>query len=109
MSFRHLVEDLHTLTRKRRMRQRELDAADAVPDVDKRTRLAAGSMDGQRIADRGLHQEAVQNGAVIAVVIEAVDQPLVESGLGRLRSPDDSLVEIRDPDAVVLVVVGEEQ
>ena len=39
--------------------ERELDAADRVLDVDEGASLAAGAVDGQRIADGGLDQEAV--------------------------------------------------
>ena len=62
-----------------RVLDRELDAAHGVLDVDERARLAAGAVHGQRVADRGLHEEAVQHRAVVAVVVEAVDQPLVEA------------------------------
>ena len=56
-----------------------------------------------------LHEEAVQHGAVVAVIVEAVDQPLVQLRLRRLRAPDDALVQVRDLHAVVLVVEIEEQ
>ena len=92
-----------------RIVERELDAAHGVLDVDEGPRLAAGPVHGQRIADRRLHQEAVQHRAVVAVVVEAVDQPLVEPGLLGLRAPDDALVQVGDPQAVVLGVELEQQ
>ena len=63
----------------------------------------------ERIADRRLHQEAVEHGAVVTVVVEAVDQSLVEPGLGRLGAPDDALVQVGDTGAVVLVVEREQE
>ena len=70
--------------------------------------LAPGSMNGERVADGGLHQEAVQHRAVIAVVIEAIGEPRVAVWAG-VGSPDDALVQVGDADLVVLVVVEEEQ
>ncbi len=77
--------------------------------MDERAGLAAGAVHGQRIADRRLHQEAVEHRAVVAVVVEAVDQPLVEPRLLGLRAPDDALVQVGDADAVVLVEEREHQ
>jgi hypothetical protein len=48
---------------------------------------------GERVADRRLHQEPVEDRAVVAVVVEAVDQSLVEPGLAGLRAPHDALVQ----------------
>ena len=104
----HLVEDLHPHAALGRVGQRQLDTAGHVLDVDERPRLTAGAVHGERIADRGLHQEAVQHGAVVAVVIEAVHQPLIELRLGGGRAPDDALVQVGDAQRVVLRVVGEQ-
>lgn len=52
--------------------------ADRVPDVEVAPGLAALAVDGQRVADGGLHHEAVQRGAEDAVVVEAVH----EQGVG---------------------------
>ena len=77
--------------------------------MDEGAGLAPGSMNGERIADGGLHQEAVQHRAVIAVVIKAIGEPRVTvCGIG-VGSPDDALVQVGDADLVVLVVVEEEQ
>ena len=105
----HLVEDPHALVVLGRVLDRELDAADGVPDVDERARLAAGPVHGERVADRRLHQEAVEHRAVVAVVVEAVDQPVVEPRLVGLRAPDDALVQVGHPHAVVLVEEREHQ
>ncbi len=77
--------------------------------MDEGAGLAAGSVDGERVADGRLHEEAVQHGAVVAVVVEAVYEALVEPGLGRLGAPHDALMQIRNPYLVVLVVEGEEE
>ena len=91
-----------------RVGERELDAADRVLDVDEGAGLAAGAVHGQRVADRGLDQEAVEHRAVVAVVVEAVDQLDVAAGLLGVGAPDDALVQVGDPEAVVLGVVLEQ-
>ena len=106
--FRHLVEDLHALTPRRRVLHRQLDAARHVADVDERAGLPAGAVHGQRVTDCRLHEEAVEHGAVVAVVVEAVDQPLVAKRLRGVGAPDDALVQVRDPQLVVFGVVGEQ-
>ncbi len=77
--------------------------------MDEGAGLAAGPVDGQRVADRRLHQKAIQDRPVVAVVVEAVDQPVVQPRLGGLGAPHDPLVQIGDPGTVVLVVVREQQ
>ena len=109
MAFGHLVEDLHPLPLFRRVLQRQLDAAHGIADVDEGAGLATGAMHGERVADRSLHQEAIQHCAVIAVVIEAIGEPRVTVGGIGVGSPDDALVQVGDADLVVLVVVKEEQ
>ena len=74
--------------------------------MDEGAGLAPGSMNGERIADGGLHQEAVQHRSVIAVVIKAIGEPRV-TVWGRCWSPDDALAGRCG--LVVLVVVEEEQ
>ncbi len=61
------------------------------------------------MAQRRLDQEAVQDRAVVAVIVEAVDQPRIQPGLGGLGAPDDALVQVGDPQAVVLDVELEQQ
>ena len=66
-------------------------------------------MNGERVANGSLHQEAVQHRAVIAVVVEAIGEPRVTvCGIG-VGSPNNALVQVSDADLVVLVVVEEEQ
>ena len=95
----HLVEDPDALAALRRVLDGELDAADAVLEVDEGARLAARAVHGERVADGGLHEEPVEDRAVVAVVVEAVDQPLVEPGLVGLGAPDDALVQVGHADA----------
>ena len=59
------------------------------------------------VADGGLHQEAVQHSAVIAVVIEAIGKPRVTVGGIGVGSPNDALVQVGGP--CRFVVVEEEQ
>jgi len=104
-----LVQHLRPGAGLRRVADRDLDAPDRVADVDERAGLPAGAVHGQRVPDRGLHQEPVQHRAVVAVVVEPVDQPLVPAGLVGLRAPHDALVQVGDPQPVVLGVEREQQ
>src|SRR3546814_8054648 len=70
MRLGHLVEDVDALARLRRIGDGKLDAAARILDVDESARLPAGSMHRQRIIERRLHDEAIEDGAVIAVIIE---------------------------------------
>ena len=105
----HLVQDLDPLAARRRVLQRQFDAADRVLNVDEGPGLAAGAVDRQRIADRRLHQKPVQHRAVVAVIVEPVDQPLVHTGLLGLCAPDDALMQVGDPKPVVAGVELEQQ
>ena len=87
----------------------ELDAAARIGDVDERARLPAGAVDGQRDVAGGLHEEAVEDGAVLAVVIEAVAQLGRRARQRRVRAPDDALVQVGEAEQVVLRVELEEQ
>jgi len=109
MRFSHLVQDLNPLAMFGWMLDRQLHAADSVLDVDERASLPARSMHRQRMADRRLHQEAVQHGPIVTVVVEAVDQALVHAGFDSICTPYDALVKVGDAHAIVLVVIGEEQ
>src|ERR687890_324159 len=109
MSFGHLVVDVDAVAPLGRVLEGELYAAHGVLDVYESAGLAARAVDGERVADGGLHQEAVEDGAVVAIVVEAVYEALVQPGLGRLGSPHDALVQIGDACQVVLVVVGEQE
>ena len=93
----------------RRVADGQLDAPHGVPDVDERAGLAAGAVHGERVADGRLHEEPVQHGAVVAVVVEPVDQPLVPAGLVGLGAPHDALVQVGDAQPVVLRVEREHE
>ena len=58
--------------------------------------------------DGRLHEEAVEHGAVVTVIVEAVEQSLIPLGLLGVRAPDDALVQIGDAQGVVLDVIGEQ-
>lgn len=109
MALSHLVEDLDPLALGGGVLQGQLDALHRVTDVDEGAGLAARAVHGQGVADGGLHQEAVQNRAVVAVVVEAVRQARVPVGGIGVGAPDDALVQVGDADLVVLVVVEEEE
>jgi hypothetical protein len=77
--------------------------------VDEGARLAARAVHRERDVERCLHEEPVEDGAVVAVVVEPVDEPLVLDGLRRVGAPDDALVAVRDSKPVVFVVELKEQ
>ncbi len=109
VSLGHLVVDVDAVAPLGRVLQGELYAAHGVLDVDESAGLAARAVDGERVAYGGLHQEAVEDGAVVAVVVKAVYEALIQPGLRGLGSPHDALVQIGDARQVVLVVVGEQE
>lgn len=77
--------------------------------MNETARLATRTVNGQRDTEGRLHKEAVQNGTVVTIVIEAVDQALVLNGLRSVCSPDNTLVQVRDTQAVVLGIELEQQ
>ncbi len=77
----------------------QLDAGQGVANVEEAAGLAAGAVDGQRVADHRLQAEAVEDGAEQLVVVEAGDQPLVAVGLLGLDPVDDALVQVGRPQA----------
>ncbi len=105
----HLIEDLDPIAPLGWIGEGDLDTADGVADVDERPGLAPGAVNGEWVPHRRLHEEPVEHGAVVAVVVEPVDQLGGERGLGGGRAPDDPLVEIGDPQVIVLVVEVEHQ
>ena len=109
VGFGDLVEYPGPVPRLGRVADGQLDAPHGVADVDERPGLPAGAVHRQRVPDGGLHQEPVEHGAVVAVVVEPVDQPLVLAGLRGLRTPHDALVQVGDPHPVVLGVEREHQ
>jgi hypothetical protein len=55
-------------------------------------------------AYRALHEESVQNGTVVTVVIKSVNQSLISASLGRVRAPYNALMQVGHSEAVILVV-----
>ena len=96
MGLGHLVEHLDPVALFRRVLQRQFNAANRILDMDESPCLATGAVNRQRIADGCLDQEPVQNRAIVAVIVEPVDQLFVAKGLFRMRAPDDSLVQVSD-------------
>jgi hypothetical protein len=74
-----------------------------------KARLATGAVDGEGITDRRLDEKTIQDCSVIPVIIESIDQLRVAAGLFGVGAPDDALVQIGDPETVVLCVELEEQ
>src|SRR3954468_812465 len=87
-----LVEDAH-LAALGWVVDRQLDAVESVADVEEAAGLAAGAVDGERVADHRLHAEAVEDGAEELVVVETGREALVACGLLGLDAVDDALVE----------------
>lgn len=104
VGFGHLIENLYPLTRFRCIFQSNLDTSHGVLYVNEGAGLAASAMNGERIVNCRLHEETIQYGPVIAIVIEAIDEPLVEPGFLCLGAPYDSLVQVGNAHPIVLVV-----
>src|SRR5829696_8708037 len=75
VGFGHLVVDVDAVAPLGRVLQGELYAAHGVLDVDESAGLAARAVDGERVAYGGLHEEAIEDSAVVAVVVAAVWVP----------------------------------
>ena len=103
-SLCNLVEYIDHITDLGRILECELEAPRSVCDVNKAARLPTCTVDGERNADGGLHEETVQNSAVVAVIVEAVDEPFILLRQRRGRAPDNTLVQVSDTNAVVLVI-----
>src|SRR5664280_1487241 len=80
------------------VRTGQLDAGQRVEDVEHAPGLAAGTVDGERVAGDGLDTEAVEDGAEDAVVVEPGGQVGVEAGLFGLVAVHDALVEVGGPE-----------
>ncbi|CAB4866884.1 unannotated protein [freshwater metagenome] len=109
MRFSYLVEDGGLLASGRWVVQGNLDATNRIADVNEGPGLTTSTVHGQRVTNGGLHQEPVQHGAVVTVVVKAVNESLVEGGLRSLGSPHDSLVQVGDTNLVVGRIESEHQ
>jgi len=89
----HLVEHPE-LAPLRRVLGGESQALDGVADVDDAPRLPTLAVDRERLAEHGLHDEAVEHRAEDGVVIEACCKAVVERGLRRLLPVHDPLVQV---------------
>lgn len=99
-----LVEYLDALPRLGGIVDRDFDAPGGVSYVDEPARLSSGAVNSEGHAHRALHEEAVQDGAVISVVVEAVHEALVSDGLRGVGPPHDPLVKVGYAELVVLLV-----
>src|SRR5262249_30052263 len=93
----------------RRIQDGKFDAADRILDVDEGAGLMAAAVNREGMLDCGLDEKTIKDGAEIAVIVEAVDQPFGRLCLLGLRAPYDALVQVRDPHAVVLIIEREEE
>ena len=109
MRLGRLVEYLHAFANGGRIFHGQLYASCRVANMDERARLTARAVNGQRMADGGLHQEAVEHRTVVAVVVETVDEVVVQLRLGRLCAPDDALMQVGYAHVVVAVVEIKQQ
>ena len=75
----------------------QLDAPHGVANVDVAARLAASAVHRERLADRRLDAEPVQDRAEHLVVVEAIHQRLVQRHFVGRRAVDDALIQIRRP------------
>src|SRR5690606_4368463 len=100
----HLVEDLDPIAALRRVVEGDFDAADGILNMDESACLPARAVDRQRIADGSLDEEAVQHRAIVAVIVEAVDELVVYPRLFRMGAPDDALMQVRNAQPVILGV-----
>ena len=102
--FGDLVQNFNSFTGFRRVEDGEFDASGSIGNMDEGTGLSSSSVNGQWDTHGTLHEETVQDGTVISVIVESVDQTFVANGLGGVGSPNDTLVEISDTKLVVLLV-----
>src|SRR5579864_885024 len=71
------------------------DAADRVANIEEAPRLAALAVNCERLPDRCLNTESVQDRAEDVVIVETIDERLIHGGFVGHRSVDYTLVEIR--------------
>ncbi len=102
--FGDLVKNFDTFASGRRVEDGEFNASGSIGDVDEGTGLSTGSVNGQWNTHGTLHEETIQDGTVVTVVVESVDQTLVEGGLRSVGSPNNTLVKIGNAKLVVLLV-----
>jgi len=109
VGFGHLVDDSHPGARLGRVLDGELETLNGVLDVDEGSGLPARAVYAEGVLHCRLHEKAVEHCAIITIVIEAVDEPLIQLGLLGLCAPDDTLMQVGHLHAIILVVVGEKE
>mmetsp|Transcript_24991 Transcript_24991/g.38333 ORF Transcript_24991/g.38333 Transcript_24991/m.38333 type:complete len:207 (-) Transcript_24991:472-1092(-) len=72
--------------------------------MDEGTGLSSGSIDGERNSHGSLHEETVQYGTVVSIVVETVDQTLITDSLGSVGSPYNTLMKISHTKVIILLV-----
>lgn len=58
----------------------------------------------QALTYRTLHEESIQHGPIIAVVVKSIDQRLILQRLRSVGAPYDPLMQVSDADTIILVV-----
>mmetsp|Transcript_5429 Transcript_5429/g.6650 ORF Transcript_5429/g.6650 Transcript_5429/m.6650 type:complete len:219 (+) Transcript_5429:229-885(+) len=91
-----LVENFDAISSGRWVVDGNFDTFGGIGDVDEGTGLSSSSVYGKWNSHGALHKETVEDGSVITVVIEAVDEAFILDGLWCVGSPYDSLVEVSD-------------
>src|SRR5690606_8948414 len=78
MGLRHLVKDFYAVATLGSVLECNFNTANGILDVDEGAGLTTRAVYGKRITNGRLDEETVQHRAVIAVIIEAVDELLVK-------------------------------
>mmetsp|Transcript_24 Transcript_24/g.49 ORF Transcript_24/g.49 Transcript_24/m.49 type:complete len:343 (+) Transcript_24:89-1117(+) len=104
VSLGNLVEDRDAVALVRRVLSGKSDAASSIGNVDKRTRLSTSSIRCDIKAKSGLDGKTVQNGSVVAIDIQAVDEARITFSFRGIQTPDNSLMKVGDLQLVVFYV-----
>jgi len=102
--FGDLIEYFDTVALVGWVGDSDFDAACGIGDMDESASLATGAVDGEWDSHGALEEEAVEDGAVVTIVVEAVDEAFVLCGLGCVGAPDYALVEVCYAELVVFLV-----
>jgi hypothetical protein len=102
--FGDLIKNFDTFSLGRGVVDGNVNAARGIGNVDKGTSLASSSVDSQRNTHGSLHEETIQDGSVVSVVVKSVDQTFIQDGLRSVGSPDNPLMQVGNSDLVVLIV-----
>mmetsp|Transcript_13738 Transcript_13738/g.22072 ORF Transcript_13738/g.22072 Transcript_13738/m.22072 type:complete len:280 (-) Transcript_13738:633-1472(-) len=100
----NLVENFDPVALFGRVVDGNFNASGSVSNVNESTGLASCSIHGQGHTHGALHEETVQNGSVVSIVVESVDQAFVQDGLGGVGTPHNALVQVSDAKLVILLI-----